>query len=81
MSSVSSTGTFTTSTSIQVNAVNAAMNNPTCVAISMSYGGTSGSSTLSNAFATTRTQGRGGKGLRSQTDWGVRIWSYIADHV
>ena len=63
MSSVSSTGTFTTSTSIQVNAVNAAMNNPTCVAISMSYGSTSGSSTLSNAFATARTQGRGGKGL------------------
>lgn len=63
MSSVSSTGTFTTSTSIQVNAVNAAMNNPTCVAISMSYGSSTGSSTLSNAFTTARTQGRGGKGL------------------
>lgn len=63
MSSVSSGGSFSTSTSIQINAVNAAMANPTCVAISMSYSGSGSSQALSDAFLAARTTGRGGKGI------------------
>jgi len=63
MSSVSSTGSFSTTSSIQINAINAAIANPTCVAISMSYGGTSFSQALSDAFTAARTTARGGKGI------------------
>ncbi len=63
MSSVNSDGSFSTTSSIQINAVNAAMANPTCVAISMSYGGSSFSQALSDAFNVARTTARGGKGI------------------
>lgn len=63
MSAVYAGGSFNTSTSIQVSAVNAAMANPNCVAIAMSYGGSNYSSTLENAFLTARANGRGGKGM------------------
>jgi subtilisin family serine protease len=63
MSSVNSDGSFSTTSSIQINAVNAAIANPTCVAISMSYGGSSFSQALSDAFNVARTTARGGKGI------------------
>lgn len=62
MSNVLSSGSFTTSTTIQINAINAALAN-NCVAISMSYGGTSFSQALNDAFVAAKTQGRSGKGL------------------
>jgi len=63
MSQVYAGGSFSTTSSIQVAAVNAAMANPNCVAIAMSYGGSSYSATLENAFLTARSSGRGGKGM------------------
>ena len=63
MSQVFSGGGFQTSDVIQINAVNAAMANPTCVAIAMSYGGSSYSSALDAAFQAARTTARGGKGM------------------
>lgn len=63
MSQVYSGGTFATSTAIQVSAVNAAMANPNCVAIAMSYGGSGYSATLENAFVNARANGRNGKGM------------------
>jgi hypothetical protein len=63
MSQVYAGGSFSTTSSIQVAAVNAAMSNPNCVAIAMSYGGSSYSATLENAFLTARENGRGGKGM------------------
>jgi hypothetical protein len=63
MSQVYAGGSFSTTSTIQVAAVNAAMSNPNCVAIAMSYGGSSYSSTLENAFLTARENGRGGKGM------------------
>ena len=63
MSQVYAGGTFGTSTGIQVAAVNAAMANPNCVAIAMSYGGSNYSATLENAFLNARENGRGGKGM------------------
>lgn len=63
MSSVFSGGSFQTSTSIQINAINASMSNPTCVAISMSYSGTGFSQALNDAFTLARTTARGGKGI------------------
>lgn len=63
MTTVSSSGTFNTSSSIQINAINAAMANPTCVAIAMSYSGTAYSQALNDAFHIARTQARGGKGI------------------
>jgi len=63
MSQVYAGGTFGTSTGIQVAAVNAAMANPNCVAIAMSYGGSTYSATLENAFLNARANGRGGKGM------------------
>jgi hypothetical protein len=63
MTTVSSSGSFGTSTSIQINAINAAMANPTCVAIAMSYSGSAYSQALNDAFYIARTQGRGGKGM------------------
>jgi hypothetical protein len=63
MSQVFAGGSFSTSDVIQINAVNAAMANPTCVAIAMSYGGSSYSSALDAAFQSARTTARGGKGM------------------
>jgi len=63
MSQVFDGGSFFTSDVIQINAVNAAMANPTCVAIAMSYGGSSYSSALDAAFQSARTTARGGKGM------------------
>ena len=63
MSQVYAGGSFSTTSSIQVAGVNAAMSNPNCVAIAMSYGGSSYSATLENAFLTARSSGRGGKGM------------------
>jgi subtilisin family serine protease len=54
---------FTTSTSIQLNAINAAMANPNCVAIAMSYSSSTYSQTLDAAFQIASTQGRGGRGM------------------
>lgn len=63
MSQVYAGGSFSTTSSIQVAGVNAAMSNPNCVAIAMSYGGSNYSATLENAFLTARENGRGGKGM------------------
>jgi len=63
MSQVFAGGSFQTSDVIQINAVNAAMANPTCVAIAMSYGGSSYSAALESAFLAARTTARGGKGM------------------
>ena len=62
MTSITASGSFGTSTSIQVNAINAAINEG-CVAISMSYGGGSFSQALNDAFIIAKTQSRNGKGL------------------
>jgi hypothetical protein len=63
MATVNSGGSFSTSASIQINGINAAMANPTCVAISMSYSGSSYSQALNDAFIMARTTARGGKGI------------------
>jgi hypothetical protein len=63
MSAVYAGGSFGTSDVIQINGVNAAMANPTCVAIAMSYGGSSYSAALDAAFQAARTTARGGKGM------------------
>lgn len=62
MTFITAGGSFGTTTAIQVNAINAAMSNG-CVAISMSYGGSSFSQALNDAFIIAKNQGRGGKGL------------------
>ena len=63
MSEVFAGGSFNTSTTIQISAINVAMSNPNCVAIAMSYGGDGYSSALESAFAAARTTARGGKGM------------------
>jgi len=63
MSQVLAGGSFSTSDVIQINAVNAAMANPTCVAIAMSYGGSNYSSALDASFQAARTTARDGKGM------------------
>jgi len=63
MSQVYAGGSFATTSTIQIAAVNAAMNNPNCVAIAMSYGGSGYSAALESAFLSARTNGRGGKGM------------------
>jgi subtilisin family serine protease len=63
MSQVYSGGSFATTSTIQIAAVNAAMNNPNCVAIAMSYGGSNYSAALDAAFQSARVNGRGGKGM------------------
>lgn len=63
MSQVYAGGSFATTSTIQIAAVNAAMSNPNCVAIAMSYGGTGYSSALDAAFQSARTNGRSGKGM------------------
>jgi hypothetical protein len=63
MSQVYAGGSFATNSAIQIAAVNAAMANPNCVAIAMSYGGSNYSAALEAAFLSARTNGRGGKGM------------------
>ena len=63
MSQVYAGGSFATTSTIQIAAVNAAINNPNCVAIAMSYGGTGYSAALEAAFQSARVNGRGGKGM------------------
>jgi hypothetical protein len=63
MSQVYAGGSFATTSTIQIAAVNAAINNPNCVAIAMSYGGSGYSSALEAAFQSARVNGRGGKGM------------------
>ena len=63
MSAVYSGGSFSTTASIQIAAVNAAIANPNCVAIAMSYGGSNYSAALDAAFQLARTAGHGGKGM------------------
>lgn len=62
MSSLSSGGSFSTTSAIQINAINAAIAQG-CVAISMSYGGGSYSAALDAAFQSAKTVARNGKGL------------------
>ena len=63
MSQVYSGGSFATTSTIQIAAVNAAMANPNCVAIAMSYGGSGYSAALEAAFLSARTNGRSGRGM------------------
>ena len=63
MSQVYAGGSFATTSSIQITAINAAMANPNCVAIAMSYGGDGFSSAIEAAFLSARTTARGGKGI------------------
>ena len=63
MSQVFAGGSFNTTNVIQVAGINAAMANPNCVAIAMSYGGSGFSSALEAAFLSARTTARGGKGM------------------
>jgi hypothetical protein len=63
MSQVFDGGSFATTATIQINAVNAAIANPTCVGIAMSYGGSSYSASLESAFEAARTTARNGKGM------------------
>ena len=63
MSQVFAGGSFNTTSVIQIAAINAAMANPNCVAIAMSYGGDTYSSALESAFSLARTTARGGKGM------------------
>lgn len=63
MAAVFDGGSFSTSSSIQINAINSAMANPTCVAISMSYSGSSYSQALNDAFTLAKTTARNGKGI------------------
>jgi len=63
MAQVYSGGSFSTTSTIQIAAVNAAINNPNCVAIAMSYGGSSYSAALEAAFQSARVNGRGGRGM------------------
>jgi hypothetical protein len=63
MAQVYAGGSFSTNSAIQIAAVNAAMANPNCVAIAMSYGGSTYSAALEAAFLSARTDGRGGKGM------------------
>jgi len=63
MAQVYSGGGFSTTATIQIAAVNAAINNPNCVAIAMSYGGSNYSAALEAAFQSARVNGRGGKGM------------------
>lgn len=62
MTSITSGGSFGTSIAIQINAINAAIAQG-CVAISMSYGGSSYSQALNDAFIAAKNQARNGKGI------------------
>ena len=56
-------GSFATTDSICTKAINKAMENPNCLAISMSWGGTGSRPNFENALNIARTQARGGKGI------------------
>ena len=56
-------GSFATTDSICTKAINKAMENPNCLAISMSWGGTSPRANFETALNIARTQARGGKGI------------------
>jgi hypothetical protein len=60
---VGPTGVIFTSTSIQLDALYRASQNPSCVAVNMSYGGGFPSVMMSNAFAYLREQARNCKGI------------------
>jgi len=70
------TGGFFTSDTICTRAMNKAIANPDCVAVSMSWGGTSSYPIFSNALNTARTTARGGKGIPLFASSGN---SYLAD--
>lgn len=70
------TGGFYTSDTICTRAINKAIANPDCVAVSMSWGGTSNYPIFSNALNTARTTARGGKGIPLFASSGN---SYLAD--
>jgi hypothetical protein len=59
----SSTGSFQTSDTICTRAINKAIANPNCVAVSMSWGGGNAYPIFSNALNNARTIARGGKGI------------------
>lgn len=56
-------GSFMTSDTICTRAINKAMENPNCFAVSMSWGGSNVYPIFSNALNTARTMARGGKGI------------------
>jgi len=56
-------GSFRTSDTILMRAVNKILANPDCVAVSMSWGGTGGYATFPNGLNQIRTMARGGKGI------------------
>ena len=56
-------GSFSTSDTILMRAVNKILANPDCVAVSMSWGGTGGYATFPNGLNQIKTLARGGKGL------------------
>ena len=58
-----SSGAFATSDTICTRAVNKAIANPNCLAITMSWGGTLRQTAFENALNIARTQARGGKGI------------------
>ena len=58
-----SSGAFSTSDTICTRAINKALANPSCLAISMSWGGGMRQTAFENALNIARTQGRGGKGI------------------
>lgn len=58
-----SSGGFATSDAICTMAINKAMENPTCLAISMSWGGGGAKPAFEAALNAARTQGRNGKGI------------------
>lgn len=59
----SSGGSFMTSDTILMRAVNKILANPDCVAVSMSWGGGSGYTAFPNGLNQIRTMARGGKGI------------------
>lgn len=56
-------GSFSTTDSICTKAINKAIENPFCLAISMSWGGGGAKPNFENALNIARTQGRNGKGI------------------
>lgn len=56
-------GSFMTSDTILMRAVNKVLANPDCVALSMSWGGGSGYTAFSNGLNQIKTMARGGKGI------------------
>jgi len=58
-----SSGAFSTSDTICTRAVNKAIANPDCLAISMSWGGSMRQTSFENALNIARTQARNGKGI------------------